>query len=70
VLLERFRNRVDRHPGHPDAELEQEVADRNARGDWEPLDLPGEVVRVDATTFPDAAGLAARLRASSTAPSH
>lgn len=50
-LLERFVGRVqegDRHPGHGDEpEDVNEVARKLDAGIWEPLDLPGALIRVD-----------------------
>jgi len=50
-LLERFVGRIhegDRHPGHgDDPEDVDEVEEKLDAGVWEPLDLPGELIRVD-----------------------
>lgn len=61
ILAERFRTRADRHPGHPDAEYEPEILARTARGDWEPLPLPGEVLRIDTTSWPDTDAIAGQI---------
>lgn len=50
-LLERFVGRIEegrRHPGHGDApEDVAEVERKLEEGVWDPLDLPGELIRVD-----------------------
>ena len=43
-LLERARGR---HPVHYDQEAANEIAARAAAGEWDPLPLPGVLVRVD-----------------------
>ena len=48
VLLDRYRSRT-RHPGHPDAQLLDEVVERHAAGEWRPLALDGELLEVDTT---------------------
>jgi hypothetical protein len=62
VLLERYRSRDDRHPGHPDAELEQEVAERVERGEWLPLELDGDLLQVDTTKPVEIAELARQVQ--------
>ena len=54
VLLERYRRRTGRHPAHLDPAYENEVAKRTMLGDWRPIALPGQLVQIDTTTFPDA----------------
>jgi hypothetical protein len=49
-LLERDTHR---HPVHYDREAADEVAARAAAGEWDPLDLPGKLVRIDTTVWPD-----------------
>ena len=50
-LLERFVGRIEegeRHPGHGDEpEDVREVERKLTAGVWDPLDLPGELIRVD-----------------------
>jgi predicted kinase len=50
-LLERFVDRIEegeRHPGHGDEPEDVEEVERKLEeGVWEPLDLPGDLVRVD-----------------------
>ncbi len=41
------------HPVHYDHEAADEVAGRAADGEWEPLALPGRLVRIDTTVWPD-----------------
>jgi predicted kinase len=48
VLLERMRTRdAERHPVHYDAEAMDEITARLDRGEWEPLPLEGELIRID-----------------------
>jgi predicted kinase len=58
TLRERMLARPPRHPVHYDHEVADEVAERAALGEWEPLALGGELVRVDTSTPQDAAALA------------
>ena len=66
-LLERFVGRIeegDRHPGHGDEpEDVHEVERKLDAGVWDPLDLPGELIRVDkdGPSF-SVEALAARIR--------
>jgi predicted kinase len=54
VLLERMRERdAERHPVHYDAEAADEIVERLQRGEWEPLPLGGELIRVDTAQSPD-----------------
>jgi predicted kinase len=50
-LLERFVDRIeegDRHPGHGDEPEDVEEVERKLEeGIWEPLELPGDLIRVD-----------------------
>jgi len=48
VLSARRRARsAERHPVHYDVEVEDELALRHARGDWDPLPLDGALVQID-----------------------
>ena len=60
TLLDRYANR-SRHPGHQDAEKIKELPARFASGAHAPLQLDGELVRIDTTLPVDLDGLAARL---------
>jgi predicted kinase len=51
----------DRHPVHYDEEAADELAERAAAGEWGPLDLGGELVRVDTSAPVDAAALAEEI---------
>jgi predicted kinase len=63
VLLRRMRERdAERHPVHYDAEVAEEVLERLARGEWEPLPLDGELIRIDTSTDPDVDALLEPLR--------
>jgi predicted kinase len=65
ALVEAFAARSasgDRHPGHDDGpEDAGEVRRKIEAGFWDPLDLPGELIRVDATDGPpDARSIVSR----------
>jgi predicted kinase len=65
VLRERLLARdTHRHPVHYDREAAVEIAARAAAGEWEPLELEGELLRVDTTTGfgTEIADLATRIR--------
>jgi predicted kinase len=62
VLVERYRGR-ERHPGHVDSERLDALRDAVDAGRHEPLDLPGEMVRLDTTQQLDLDALAERLTA-------
>jgi predicted kinase len=52
VLLDRFQRRShsrDRHPGHVDSVLENELRPSLLRGRPDPLNIPGPVLEVDTT---------------------
>jgi hypothetical protein len=51
-----------RHPVHYDREAADEIAERGARGDWQPLDLGGTLIELDTTAAIDVAALAAEIR--------
>jgi predicted kinase len=54
VLRARMLERdTHRHPVHWDREAADEVVARAQAGEWEPLALPGELVRIDTTIWPD-----------------
>jgi dephospho-CoA kinase len=57
-LLERDPHR---HAVHYDREAADEIAARARAGEWEPLPLGGELVRVDTETWPDLDELADRV---------
>jgi hypothetical protein len=40
---------ADRHPVHYDGEVANEIAARAAAGEWDPLPLPGVLLRIDTT---------------------
>lgn len=63
VLVDRYRGRV-RHPGHHDDQKVAELAARFESGAHAPLDLPGNLVRVDTTELVDEQLLVERLRTS------
>jgi hypothetical protein len=41
------------HPVHYDREAAEEVAARAATGEWDPIALPGKLVQIDTTIWPD-----------------
>lgn len=52
VLYERYARRAsERHPGHVDVEILDELKAQLEENRWRPLDLGGETVRVDTTDF-------------------
>jgi len=64
VTCARFRTRAAsgmRHPGHLDSVVERELGAGEHDGRWRPLDLEGELLELDTTTFPNVGALAARL---------
>jgi predicted kinase len=62
VLLDRYRSRPARHPGHLDQVRADELADRYASGRNGPLELEGELIELDTTRPVDVDALAAELR--------
>jgi hypothetical protein len=62
VLLERYGSRT-RHPGHVDHERGQALREAVGSGRHEPLDLPGETIRLDTTKPVNLAELAGRMEA-------
>ncbi|HET8751845.1 MAG TPA: hypothetical protein VFM43_04905 [Gaiellaceae bacterium] len=62
VLLERYANRV-RHPGHVDSERIGPMRELIEDGSYEPLDLPGETIRVDTSRSVDLDALGDRVAA-------
>jgi hypothetical protein len=61
MLVGRYTNRP-RHQGHHDTEKVKLLPERFERGAHEPLDLPGDVIRVDTSSPVDAAALANEVR--------
>lgn len=62
VLVERYRSRV-RHPGHVDSERIDALRKAVETGRHEPLELPGETIRLDTTGPVDLDALAERVTA-------
>lgn len=46
---------------HYDAEAADEIGERVTAGEWEPLPLDGDLLRIDTDPFPDVAVVAARV---------
>lgn len=63
VLLERYEQR-DRHPGHVDTERIAALQEAVETGRHDPLDLPGETIRIDTSTPVDVAALVDLVTAS------
>jgi predicted kinase len=59
LLLERYRSR-ERHPGHVDGERVDGLRDAVESHRHDPLDLPGELIRIDTSEPVDVAALADR----------
>jgi hypothetical protein len=54
VLRARMLDRdTHRHSVHYDREAAHEVAARAAAGEWNPIALPGRLLSIDTTTWPD-----------------
>ena len=52
ILLRRYEARApERHPGHMDASILDEMRTQLAAGRWQPLQLPGESLTVDTRSF-------------------
>ena len=62
VLVERYGSR-DRHPGHVDSQRIGALREAVETGRHDPLDLPGETIRIDTTEPVDLDALAERLTA-------
>ena len=61
VLVERYRTRPARHPGHLDDQRVDELVARYESGRNGPLDLEGELIEIDTTLPVDVDALAARF---------
>jgi predicted kinase len=56
ILRQRLVERdTHRHPVHYDQQAAPEIEARAAAGEWSPLELPGTIVTVDTTVWPDLA---------------
>lgn len=62
VLLERYRSRPARHPGHLDESRADELAERYESGRNGPLELGGELVELDTSAPVDIEALVTRVR--------
>jgi predicted kinase len=62
VLLERYANRTDRHPGHLSGLRVDELAERYDSGRNGPLELQGDLIELDTTRPIGIDALAERLR--------
>ena len=52
ILLTRYAARApERHPGHVDGSILEEIRTQLASSRWQPLKLPGELVTVDTRSF-------------------
>jgi predicted kinase len=63
LIQERFRNRNRAHPVHYDLQVIDEVPQRMAAGEWDPLDLACELIPVDGSAPADVGALADKIRA-------
>lgn len=61
TLTARLADRPGRHVVHYDAEAADEIGERVTAGEWEPLPLDGDLLRIDTDPFPDVAEVAARV---------
>jgi predicted kinase len=62
VLLDRYRSRPARHPGHLDHVRADELAERYESGRTGPLDLDGVLIELDTSGPVDVDALVARIR--------
>jgi predicted kinase len=62
ILLERYGSR-ERHPGHVDSKRIEALQEAVETGRHDPLDLPGETIRIDTSKPVDLAELVARVEA-------
>lgn len=62
ILVARYTNRP-RHQGHHDAEKVKALPTRFQSGAHEPLDLPGDLIRIDTSQRVDVDTIAERFRA-------
>jgi predicted kinase len=60
LLLERYATR-ERHPGHVDSERLDALREAVATGRHDPLDLPGETIRIDTSVPIDLEAIAGRI---------
>jgi glucokinase len=52
ILIKRVEARApERHPGHVEASTLEEMRSQLAAGRWQPLQLPGELLKVDTRSF-------------------
>ena len=63
LLVERYENR-ERHPGHVDGERVDALRDAVESGRHDPLDLPGETIRLDTSGSLDLDAVVERIRES------
>jgi predicted kinase len=61
VVLERYAKR-ERHPGHLDAQIINELRTRLAAGEWRPLELDGTLIEVETSRRVDARSLSSAVR--------
>lgn len=60
LLIERYRSR-ERHPGHVDGERTDRLREAVESHRHDPLDLPGETIRIDTSMPVDVAAIAGRI---------
>jgi predicted kinase len=61
TLGARLADRPGRHDVHYDAEAADEIVARAAAGEWEPLPLPAELMRIVTDAFPDVRAIAEQV---------
>jgi predicted kinase len=62
LLIERYNNRI-RHPGHIDADRAEALEEAVNTGRHDPLDLPGETIRIDTSQPVDIDAVVGRIAA-------
>ena len=63
LIRDRFRTRKRAHPVHYDLQVVDEIPQRMAAGEWDPLDLPGRLIEVDGSAPVNIAELAETIGA-------
>jgi predicted kinase len=61
LILDRYSQRA-RHPGHLDDEIIDELRERLAHQEWQPLELQGKMIELDTSTPLDVESLVATVR--------
>ena len=68
TLTERLSDRPGRHDVHYDAEAADEIGTRAAAGEWEPLPLDGDLLRIVTEPFPNVREIAEQVAGATRRP--